>query len=463
MDAEAAGTPPRDTRAAWKVYLCLIVPATILLNLTFPNFHAPDDYDHIKRAYTLFHAPFRAITPEGSSTGAMVDTGLTEYIEGQIPLVKSTRRLTAEQRLALERNTRIGWTGRQTFSEMPGALSYFPLLYAPQALMLEIGGLSGASVEISVLWARFANGVVGVALAAVGLYLLRGGQAIVLLSLLLPRTLLQFASNSTDPILYGLALIIISLGLRTGGSGRLRSSAIAVALFISGTVRPPIAALALTPAVQAIRERRWLNVALLSGACVAAAVWMIAVLPSVTDLRCGDLGGLGLKLRTFASQWPLLIGRTFDDRSLYYYISFVGHYGWGDGRIGTIGTPMPGWVYSSAILLFGIAFCQDLFSQFQLSALFRLSLLLGALCSVLLTFFAMYVGCTNVSRSVIGGVQGRYFVTPLFAIAPAIGGLASSGGIRWRQGLFWLLVFAWVAACTATMIANSTQLYVELR
>jgi hypothetical protein len=449
--------------AAWKIYLLMVVPATILLNLALPNFHAPDDYDHVKRAYTLFHEPFRAVTPEGRSSGAMIDTGLTAYIDAQIPLVKSTRRLTADQRLALARHDRIRWTGKQAFSEMPGALSFFPLLYAPQAMVLEIGYLSGANIEKSVRWARFANGFAGIALAAMGLYLLRGGQAIVLVLLLLPRTLLQFASNSADPILYGLALLIISLGLRTGRPGRLRSTLMGAALFISGTVRPPITALALTPAVQAIRERRWINLVLLTAACAVAALWMIAVYPSLTELRCGDLGRLSPKLRTFASQWPLLIGRAFDHRGLYYFISFVGHYGWGDGRIGMIGTPMPNWIYASAILLFGFALCQDLFSHFRLSAILRLSLVVAAACSVLLTFFAMYVGCTNISQSVIEGVQGRYFVTVLFAIAPAISGLASGSEVRWPERSFWLLICAWVTACTATMIADSAHLYTGLR
>jgi hypothetical protein len=449
--------------AAWKIYVFLAIPATILLNLSFPNFHAPDDYDHVKRAYTLVHEPFRTITPEGSSTGAMIDSGLTKYIDAQIPLVKSRRAFNPEQRRTLQLAHQIQWSGTQTFSEMPGALSYFPLLYAPQTAMLEIGRLAGASVETSVLWARLANGLASIALTAIGLYFLRGGQAIALFLLLLPRTLLQFASNSADPILYGLALIIIALGLRTAGSDRLRSGVIAVALFISGTVRPPITALALAPAVEALRKRQWLNIATLSAACVAAAIWVMAILPSITERRCGDVGTLGPKLQTFALQWPLLIGSSFEQRAGYYYVSLVGHYGWGDGRTGIIGTPMPTWVYLTALPLFVIALCRDLFAPFQLSAILRISLVVGGFCSVWLTFLAMYVSCTVPGEAVIAGVQGRYFVTALFAIAPAVGGLLARARPHVLERVYPPLITGWTVACTATMLISSPQLYTSLR
>jgi len=445
--------------AAWKIYLLVVVPATILLNLTFPNFHAPDDYDHVKRAYTLDHAPFRVITPEGRSSGALVDSGLSEYIDAEAPLVKSGAALTSEQRLQLRQNRSIKWSGKPSFSEMPGALSYFPLLYAPQTAALEVGRRVGATVETSVLWARLANGFAGIVLAGIGLYFLRGGQAIVLFLLLLPRTLLQFASNSADPILYGLALVIVAVGLKTAGSARIRSSAVGAALFVAAAVRPPIAALALAPAVQALRNRQWLNFALLSAGCGAAAVWMLTILPSITEQRCGDLGKVGPKLQTFAFHWPQLIGNSFVDRGLYYYVSFIGHYGWGDGRIGMAGAPMPMWLYGTALALFAFAVWKDLVSPFKLPAILRVSLVLSAAFSLLLTFLAMYVGCTAFGRPVIDGVQGRYFVTVLFALAPAVSGLLSRHSSGNLERPYLTSIAAWSLASIAVMLINSAQLY----
>jgi hypothetical protein len=447
---------------AWKIYLCLIVPITILLNLSFPNFHAPDDYDHVKRSYTLFHHPFRVVTPRAKSSGAMIDSGLSNYIDRQTPVVKFMRPLTKEQRSAYLRNGRTKWTGTKTFSEMPGALSYFPLLYVPQSLMLEIGRISGASIGLSVLWARFTNGLVGIALAALGLYLLPAGRAFALLLLLVPRSLMQFASNSADPILYGLALIIVALTLRLYKRERASSGLLAIAIFISASVRPPIAALALTPGLQAFRERRWRTLVLLGFACSAAAAWVLAILPSITDNRCGNLGELAPKLFSFASGWPLLIGRTIVDRFPYYYGSFVGNYAWGDGPGGNLGIAMPDWIYVTSLPVLALAIRHDLVSRTTLSPLLRLSLGASALISVWLTFLAMYVGCTVSGGGVIGGVQGRYFVPSLFAGAAAISGLAAGRSSSWPN-LYPRLLIAWVATCAITMMANATQLFGNLQ
>ena len=49
----------------------------------------------------------------------------------------------------------------------------------------------------------------------------------------------------------------------------------------------------------------------MASACAAAAIWMVAVLPSITDQRCGDLGSVVPKLQTFALHWPQFLGRTF--------------------------------------------------------------------------------------------------------------------------------------------------------
>lgn len=445
------------SRTAMIVYLCLVVPITILLNIAFVNFHAPDDYDHVKRAYTLLHDPLHMLTPAGRSTGAMIDRGLDQYIDGQTPIILHGVRHTANGRRAYEQNQHIGWTGTQTFSEMPGALAYFPLLYAPQALMLKFGELTGATVAHSVLWARIANGFTAIALAALGLYLLRGGQALALLMLLLPRTLLQFASNSADPILYGLALIIVAQGLRVAEGGRIRALGFAAAIFVSATVRPPIAALAFPGAMGVLRRRRWAAIALTVGACGAAVLWVATRTPLIVDHRCAALGSLAPRVETFAFDWPLLIGRTLSERSLYFYASFVGHYGWSDAMRGQIANPLPLWIYLSALPLLCFGLWQDLAARVAVDPIIRLSLAAGAVGSLLLTFFAMYVACTGASQPIIVGIQGRYFVPAVFALAPALAGLAR-GRTSWPRVYHGLLAI-WVIACTTTMIADAFRFY----
>lgn len=449
---------PASPLPLWKLYLLLIAPAAILLNLTFVNFHAPDDYDHLKRAYTLFHHPFRLVTPRGASTGTLIDSGLNDYIESQIPVAKFERPLTPAHRRAYLTNGAARWTGKQVFSETPGALTYFPALYAPQAIALEAGRLSGATIEHSVLAARFANSAAGIGLAVIGLYLLPAGGSLALLLLLLPCSQIQFASNSADPVLYGLSLIVIALSIgRRAPDGR-KAGLIALGLFVGGTVRPPIATLALTPAVRALRERRWLTVTLLSGACAAVALWVLTIMPAITDLRSGDVGAMGGKLTTFAVQWPSLILNTFLVMGPQFYGGLVGHYAWGNAPVGYLGIPFPGWIYLTAAPLLVMAIRQDLISKVKLSPLVRVSLAASAVISVILMLLAMYLGCTRPDGTVIMGMQGRYFVTPLLALGAAVAGLRAGKG-RSLDGLYVKLVAIWAVLCTTTMAVQAPGLY----
>ncbi|MEA3004441.1 MAG: hypothetical protein QOH81_3229 [Sphingomonadales bacterium] len=444
------------------LYLALALPATLILSFAFINFHAPDDYDHVKRAYTLFHSPFSPVTPPEHSTGAMIDTGLADYVSAQRPVsVLSRRPLPQAEAAAFRSASELRWSGEERFSELPGAMSYFPALYAPQALALELGRRTGATVGESVLWARLANALVGIALAALGLRLLPFGHSLVLVLLLLPRTLLQFASNSADPILYGLALIITAMGLRR--TGRLNPIAqnglAAAAIFVAASVRPPLAALALTPAVQAVRNRQWLSLLLLGGGAAAAALWTLTIMGQMVDLRCGADGSpIGPRLISFASGWPWLIGHSFIERGPYYFLSFIGHYGWGDGPNGRLTQPLPLWMYVSAIALLAVALRNDVRTPASLERSVRLSLAAGGAAVVLITFLAMYVACRGPLPTVIGGVQGRYFVPALFAIAPAISGLAPAARDR-LQSLFPILLGVWLTACVIAMSLEAQLLY----
>jgi hypothetical protein len=449
----------------WKVYLFLIVPITILLNFAFPNFHAPDDYDHVKRAYTFFHHPIEVITPAGRSSGAMVDKGLLDYIDGQKPIAVERihpfahfeRPLTAEHWRAYERKGSIRWSGSERFSET-AAVAYFPVLYAPQAIALEVGRMSGATVARSIFWARFANGLTAIALTALGLYLLPAGRALALLLLLLPRTLLQFASHSADPILYGLALLVISLGLLATTSDHRKIGLLTAATFISASVRPPLAAFALTPAVQALRERRWALFFLVTSACATAAFWFIVVIPSTVDRRCGSVAPLSTNLINFAIEWPTLIGRSLAERYVYYYGSFVGHYGWGDGLYGDLHFPLPLWIYGTAFSMLGLAVWQDLTAADRLAPSLRLSLAASALGSVLLMFLGLYAACAVPSQTVVTGVQGRYFIPAVIAFGTALSGLFA-GRARLPNQIYLFVLVLWVTACTSTMLVDASRLY----
>src|ERR1700681_3592837 len=68
---------------AARFYLLIVSPMLLALNLVFVPFHAPDDYDHVKRAYTLAHGSLWPVTQIAKSSGGYIDAGLSQMVEAQ--------------------------------------------------------------------------------------------------------------------------------------------------------------------------------------------------------------------------------------------------------------------------------------------------------------------------------------------------------------------------------------------
>jgi len=448
-----------------RLYIFIALPLLLVLNFAFPAFHAPDDNDHVKRASTLITGQFRPTTIVGKSSGALIDSGLSDYIDASRPVFMiETRPLTPAQKASYTRADQIHWSGKLTFSEAPGSMSYFPLLYSPQALMLALGRGLGATVANSVLLARLANSLAGMMLVALGLRMLPLGHALVLVTMLLPKSLLEFASNSADPILFGTAVILTALAIRTWQAVKIPARTASWAgplLVVVAAVRPPLIGLTLPFYLSALRRRSWRTIAFLSALVFAVIVWFAITEPAITDLRCGHMGSMVAKLASFAIRWPLLVGASIVRHFKYYVMSFIGELGWGDGPAGIIGKRLPVVIYLLGLVALGLAAIYDRTSPAGRAAGLRLTLLATSAVMTLLVFFAMYVACTEPLRNTIGGVQGRYFVPSLLVLAPA---LAAPNGrsLRLPGPLLVVALAIWSAINLGSLCLGAYGLYWRL-
>jgi hypothetical protein len=449
-----------------KLYLLLVLPILLALNVIFPAFHAPDDYDHVKRASTLISGEWRPVTLPGRSSGGMIDSGLISYIDAQRPVIAIRNRpLSSEQQAGYRSDDRIYWSGHLQYSEAPGAMSYMPALYVPQALALKLARAVGASVATSVFFARLANGLVGAMLVAIGLRLLPLGHSLVLATMLLPKSLLLFASNSADPILFGATITLVALAIRNWKAPSLQTrTAIwaAILCFIAGAVRPPLIMLSVPFLLKALRTRSWLSLGLIIVSILAVMSWFAMTLPFVVDLRCGALGSSAAKAVNFALNGPILIWRSIAERYVYYFASFIGELGWGNGPASYLDKPLPLWTYTAAVTMIGLAGLHDRTGSRGLSTGLRSMLFIVAIAMTIMVFFAMYAGCTGALQATIGGVQGRYFIPSVVAIAPAIARMPVDRPGSWTSLFFPGALALWCIANFATLCIEGHELYGRL-
>ena len=441
---------PVDAAGASRLYLLLVLPMLVALNLVFVPFHAPDDYDHVKRAYSVAHGGLWPVNEAGRMSGGYVDSSLVDMIEAQKPAVfgwprQGQLQLGQSPSDAPPKVRNRPWSGQQIYSEFPGASSYLPLVYLPQAAALRMGEAFSLSVEHSVLAARLVNGAAAVGLTAAALATLPFGTGVALLVLLLPKTLLQFASNSADPMLHALTLAILAFAgraLMQRRTLRIRHFLlIASALLVLSGARPPMAALALLPLWLAWRQRSILAAAILIVPVLGAAAWFGLVMPMIVDTRCGPTGSLGDKVVDFLVRGPVLVARSIWWYKKYYLASFIGELGWGSGPRSEVNS-LPFAVYVAAAAAAPIALIRDMSAPAGPPRSWRIVLLAAAAAIVAGIFLVMHMGCTPPARPTIVGVQGRYFVPSVLLGAAAVSGVLRPIGVVRRAFVPALVLFA---------------------
>ncbi|HYZ62562.1 MAG TPA: DUF2142 domain-containing protein, partial [Acetobacteraceae bacterium] len=186
--------------------------------------------------------------------------------------------------------------------------------------------------------ARTLNGLAAVAIIVPLLQALPFGAATILLLLLLPKTLLHFASNSPDPLLHAAALGLVLLACRAA----VREDRTPVwqwvlagfTLFVTLGLRPPLIALDLVLLWAAWRRREWLGAALVLLGTALGVGWLLYLLPRIVDIGCGGNPSLVTASLAFLRQGPVLIGRSLVVHGVYYVKSFIGELGWGNGPQG---------------------------------------------------------------------------------------------------------------------------------
>lgn len=451
--------------AAARMYILFILPALIALNFIFINFHAPDDYDHFKRAYSVLHRTILPTTQPGRNSGALIDSGLAQYIEAQRPAIFDWPRSAAAQpgRDGAEARfaaARLRWTQDLVYSEFPGSISYIPVIYLPQTAAIWVGIKLEMTIEDTVILTRFTNGITAVLISAASLALMPFGAGAVLFILLLPKTLLHLASNSVDPLLHAVTLVVLAFtlsALATEWRPRLVHYAlVALAIVVVAGVRPPFGIIAVLPAWVAWKQRRPMAIIIVVFSALLPVLWFAAVTPQIVDLRCGPTGSLASKLGTFAIHGPALVLRSIYWHHVYYLASFVGELGWGDGPSSSYNS-LPYWIYPHAAVIMVLAIAHVGQEQAGIPMMLRFLLLASGAIFTLGVFFAMYAVCTSPDRMSIGGVQGRYFVTPFLLGIPALVGLWRRTDIIARAYPAALLLFA----CTGvgTLISEGLRIY----
>lgn len=399
--------------------LLLLLLGIIWQSLT-PSFQAPDEFDHVKRAYMLGQGQILLDASNGQPSGGDVDVGLTRYMNHFTPMAgKHNVKLTAET-LAKARSER--WVGETERVTQPGTGYYLPMMYAPQAFGLWVGKAIDLSVDQSYRLARlFAL------LSCVGLlywgFRLFPPPPLVLALLLLPMSSFLLGFAVLDGISMSMAVLAFSAFWRIVAlhdERRFTALVMLISLGLFAACRANTLPFLLLPFVAAWykRDKRLvIGAAILTGLVL---LWTIVTIKTtVYPPGARNIDHLA-RLTSYLLSPQKFIGMlhstlTSPGVAEYYYNSFIGVLGWLDAPLGQRHYML------FAFLLLACGATSVAWTEFAGTGLARWSMVLSLVVAILLTYLAMLVQWTIDDTGIIQGVQGRYFQIPAIALAFAIG------------------------------------------
>ena len=451
-DLPAAPIPQRTARPrpAWRAArIVLAHPAAVfvLLSMLFgmltiaftPPLEGPDEPAHFLRAYGFSRGEIIPATADAQSRkGILLPTRLHRgYAVFEAALFKlgkaegfSYRQVWAEYfRKAAEPadETRV-------FVLYWGSEGYSPVPYLPQIAAALLARAADLDFAGTLFLMRFAGLVAMTAVTAYAIAIAGPLRWAFLLIAMLPSALYGRSVVSADgaALAYAMAVTALCLGTaRAAGAGRSGERAAFMTLCILS--KPPQIALALLEAMaRPFKElpRRWRTLALvvLPG-LILSPLWIAAV--------SGDAGAwriflntdmppeqffLGWKLRFMLehpSHFPVAAVTTLR-WTRDYWLQLIGILGWVD-------TWLQYWVYPAVSLaLIGACFAP---LQLERSIRLRIAVVSGvtAFAYWLAIYLIFFVIWTPIAAIEVQGVQGRYFLPVLPAVALAFAALVNRG------------------------------------
>ena len=455
-DALASAAPVQEIQPArrrwWLFCACLLLAAYALMMIV-PSFQAPDEFDHVRRAFQLSDGDFLLRSVDGLPSGGHEDPALETYMVGFSALPHHPEvRMDDASRIALES---LHW-GQQprVFQAVPSTANYFPAVYLPQAAGMAAGCAMNLSVGQTYRLARWCALLAAIALLMVACRV-HAPPPLAAGIFALPMSLFLLSSAAPDVVLMAIAMLGLSafarLAVERDAAPRHLAALLLICIFLLVTSSPGLLPMFVFPLAVALGSRfRWQRTAMATVVMLLAMAWIGFMLRTTVyspgAAQPGDLPRLTFFLM---HPWTFLHGLRetvlAGGHVQFYAMSFLCVFGWLD-------TFLPAYAYRALLLLLIVlAGCSFVAPANRASLIARWLLLGCAALSTLLTFLAPPGHWLQPGTDVAANIQGRYFLVPALMVTYALSlGGAFVRPIRLRFALLFLVLLLVVSTSATT-------------
>lgn len=388
-----------------------------------PPLQSPDEGSHLERIYLLGKGQLMLETPEGQSSGGMIDSGLRSYLRAFSTLSgKPDQKVSREQ---LDEASNLRWSGTKEFDTPTGTGYYFPIIYLPQVVGLALGEALDWTVDASYKAARFFV-LLSATMILAWAFTIHRPPIIAAALLVLPMSLFQFSTATIDGISTAVFILAISCFSRMAidkqkSKKYLSYILIGCVLIVTSSRAHALPLFALIFASYFYtRDRKALAASL---ACLVVVLsWLMLSIKLTTNLTFQGAPSAAT-IAAYYIKDPIALARvlfhTLTDETLqtFYLQSFVGILGWLDSKFSA---DIYGYIYALIIIIFTLSI---LTCRTKNISIYRALLIVCSIASIGLTFVALLIQWNSLQHpaSIIQGVQGRYLLIPALLLAYAIG------------------------------------------
>jgi len=316
-----------------------------------------------------------------------------------------------------------------------GAEGYSPIPYLPYAAAIVIGRAAHLDFLPLLYLMRLFGLVTTTAVAALAIAVVPRLKWAFLLIALLPTALYSRAVLSADGASLACAMMAVALMLR----GMLAPAADrpwqqSLWLALGALAKPPQLALILLEAMKRPARtlpRHWKSVVVVTlPSVILAGLWTVASSADVAAYRM--LGYMNVQVEQFDPVWklrfmmnepllfPRLLLRLFTDYGIQLWQQLIGVLDWLDA-------PLAGWTYPVLTALLLASFFGPLETSRTTGRRIAFACALAVLGYCFAVVFIFFLVWTAINATQIDGVQGRYFVPALPAVALGTAALVRRG------------------------------------
>lgn len=405
----------------------------------------PDEPSHIARAAALLHGEvlgsriiFDKMPIAGVSVNdALISASLAEYHNGGKP------KLTAIDRA---RARAIPWSKNLGFDIASGSVEYFPIFYIPGAIGIFVGHVFQLDPIEALYFGRVFMLLGFVAMGGTALWVARAGSGVFFMLLSLPMTMSLAASFNQDGMLIAACTLAGALLTREPAEAPAWRWVAALIIGLVLCSKPPYGLLIFCAALPIWATGAARRVVLLGLFGIPAVIWVLVMMHTTFVPRYlpayhpgalwpGNPAQLFKKIDSVANlrvllHRPSLIVTLPYDYLAKYRAALRGEF---IGRLGWLDVPLPAklqaaWEIAIFVSIAGALLGNDRGARrwHPADAVFVLVMILATVIAICIAF---YLSWTPVGATMIGGVQGRYFLllVPFLPLAlPRLGFLVAA-------------------------------------